>query len=178
MTRTTIHNFKLFKDNNYNRSSYYIKSLDRFQDNVRFSIFEHIIWRYSTIQNKTFFYNLQKIMNHWKYLYLLNYSKICLHILLLNAESTDGFKFTSFSIKNIPHFSFQFNCKINIILILDFQCFKLLYFKISDQSPNLMNFEPCFKSPKTGFNWTPTKSWNIEYFKWNNPYLGRGIIWF
>jgi len=51
----------------------------------------------------------------------------------------DDFKFLSFSIKNTPHFSSQFNCKINIILILDFQCFNSLYFKISDQSPNFMN---------------------------------------
>ena len=40
MTRTTILNFKLFfKNQNYNRNSFYIKALDRLQDNVRFSIF-------------------------------------------------------------------------------------------------------------------------------------------
>ena len=38
MTRTSIPNFKLFKDNNYNRSSYCIKSLDRFQDIVSVSL--------------------------------------------------------------------------------------------------------------------------------------------
>ena len=35
----SIHNLKLVLNQNYNRNSFYIKSLDRLQDNVRFSIF-------------------------------------------------------------------------------------------------------------------------------------------
>ena len=41
----------------------------------------------------------------------LNYSKICLHIILLNTESSDDFKFPPFSTTNFPHFSVQFGCK-------------------------------------------------------------------
>ena len=44
LTRTTIPKFKTFNlTQNYKRSSFYIKALDSFQDNVRFSIFEHIL---------------------------------------------------------------------------------------------------------------------------------------
>ena len=42
-TRTVIPNFKLFLNRNYKSSSFYIKFLDRFQDNVRFSICKHIL---------------------------------------------------------------------------------------------------------------------------------------
>ena len=37
----TIPNFKLFLNQNYNGSSFYIKAVEVFQDNARFSIFEH-----------------------------------------------------------------------------------------------------------------------------------------
>ena len=43
----------------------------------------------STIHRKMHFHNLQNSMNHWNYLYLRNYCKICLHIILLNTESTE-----------------------------------------------------------------------------------------
>ena len=77
MTRTAIPNLKLFSEVRiiFNEV-FYIKIFDRFQDNVRFSIFEHIlilkhfpvfetkptlpflsIIRF--LQNKAHFYNLQ-----------------------------------------------------------------------------------------------------------------------
>ena len=44
MTRTTIPNLTLFSGIKIIlKSSLYIKTLDRFQDNVRFSVFEHIL---------------------------------------------------------------------------------------------------------------------------------------
>ena len=44
MTRTTIPNLTLFSGIKIIlKSSFYIKTLDRFQDNVRFSVFEHIL---------------------------------------------------------------------------------------------------------------------------------------
>ena len=64
------------------------------------------------------FHNLQNSMNQWKYLYLLNYSKICLHIILLNTcRWYHDFKFPPFSITNFSHFSVQFGCKNNIITL-------------------------------------------------------------
>ena len=81
---------------------------------------QSIIWKYSTIQNKTYFHNLQNSMKHWKYFYLLDWNKICLHIIVLNRESLDDFKFPSFSIKHFQH------CFVQFITIL--------YFEISEHN--------------------------------------------
>ena len=43
MTKTSIPNFKLFKKIKIIIEVFYIKSLDSYQDNVRFPIFEHIL---------------------------------------------------------------------------------------------------------------------------------------
>ena len=81
---------------------------------------QSIIWKYSTIQNKTYFHNLQNSMKHWKYFYLLDWNKICFHIIVLNRESLDDFKFPSFSIKHFQH------CFVQFITIL--------YFEISEHN--------------------------------------------
>ena len=79
------------------------------------------IWKYLTIQNKTHFHNLQNSMNYWKYFYLLIYSKICLHIILLNTVQM---------ISSFLHFkkNSQILLKNNLILILEF--FNALSFAI------------------------------------------------
>ena len=73
MTMTTIPKLKLFSENKIIKVVlFYIKTLDRFQDNVRFPIFEHIlnlnhcrgfetkpIFRFLSIIHKAHMHNLQ-----------------------------------------------------------------------------------------------------------------------
>jgi len=69
-----------------------------------------------------------------------------------------------------------FKNRLGHVLLLNPGCKRTGCWDLGNLCPNLMKLSRVSNPPKTGFKNRRLISWNIEYnFKWNQPYLSRGL---